>query len=177
MSSTVLILPGIGNSGPGHWQSRWQNAHPGFERVQQRDWEAPVCSEWVSALEAAVARTGADTVLVAHSLGCLLVAHWAQASRQKVRGALLVAVPDPAAAAFPAVAVGFAPVPQRPLGFASIVVASSDDPYGSLPHAETCAAAWGGTFVAIGDRGHINADSGLGDWPEGWHLLSRLRGA
>lgn len=77
MSVSVLILPGIGNSGPQHWQTLWQNSHPDFVRVEQRDWDRPVCAEWVAALDAAVRAAGPQAVLVAHSLGCLAVAHWA----------------------------------------------------------------------------------------------------
>lgn len=93
MSTTYLIIPGYGGSGPAHWQSLWQ-ANSRFQRVQQRDWLRPRCSEWVAQLEQAVAQSGADTVLVAHSLGCPLVAHWAQQTQLRVRAALLVAPPD-----------------------------------------------------------------------------------
>src|SRR3954470_22488286 len=94
-SRKILILPGHGGSGPRHWQTLWEAAHPSFRRVEQRDWLHPVCSEWVGKLEDAVAASGPDTVLVAHSLACLLVAHWAAASALPVSAALLVAVPDP----------------------------------------------------------------------------------
>ncbi|WP_443192455.1 RBBP9/YdeN family alpha/beta hydrolase [Pseudomonas indica] len=174
MGDKVLILPGYGNSGPGHWQSLWQAAGPAFQRVEQRDWEHPVCAEWVAALEKAVAEAGDDCVLVAHSLACLLVAHWAAQTRQSVRAALLVALPDPSGPAFPSDASGFAPVPLMPLPFPSLVVASRDDPYGSLDFSRSCAGAWGSRWVDIGPAGHINGDSGLGDWPEGKRLLESL---
>ena len=173
----VLILPGYGDSGPQHWQSLWQSAEPSFRRVQQRDWEHPVCAEWCAALEQAVAHSGPETLLVAHSLGCLLVAHWAAASTQRIRGALLVAVPDPAGPAFPQEASGFAPLPRQRLRFPSIVVASSDDPYGSPGHSAACAVAWGSRLVEIGAAGHINAGSGLADWPAGRELLRDLAAA
>lgn len=171
---TVLILPGFGNSGPQHWQSQWQAAEPAFHRLAQRDWEHPVCLEWQAVLEQAVTDAGSEVVLVAHSLGCLLVAHWAVHSKQQIRGALLVAVPDPAGPEFPAQASGFAPVPMQPLPFPSIVVASSDDPYGSIDHVRACANAWGSRRVEIGAAGHINAASGLGDWQQGFDLLRNL---
>jgi uncharacterized protein len=173
-TATVLILPGIGNSGPKHWQSLWEMANPSFVRVQQRDWDHPVCDEWLDVLEASVAATGADTVLVAHSLGCMLVDHWAATTRLNIRGALLVAPPDPDGPAFPTDAVGFSALPLKPFAFPSIVVASSNDPYGSPDFARSAAAAWGSSLVDIGPAGHINSDSGLGKWPAGLFLLQQL---
>ena len=170
----VLILPGIGNSGPQHWQSLWEASDARMRRVQQRDWDRPVCADWCSALEVAVAASGPRTVLVAHSLACLMVAHWAARTSLTVAGALLVAVPDPSGPAFPAEATGFGDVPMQALGFPSVVVASSDDPYGSPAWAAHCATAWGSRLVELGPKGHINAASGLGDWPEGRTLMAAL---
>jgi predicted alpha/beta hydrolase family esterase len=172
--SPVLILPGYGGSGPEHWQSLWERAHPLFRRVEERDWDAPDRGQWVAALEAAVLASGPDTVLVAHSLACLQVAHWAGGTRLFVRGALLVAIPDPDAPPFPDAARGFAPVPLSPLPFPAIVVGSSDDPYATPGFTARCATAWGARHVSAGAAGHINADSGLGDWPEGYALLEAL---
>ncbi len=175
MSNTVLILPGFGNSGPQHWQSHWEQSHPNFKRVQQRDWDNPVCDEWVEALDVDVRKAGPDALLIAHSLACLAVAHWASRKYRPIRGALLVAVPDPTRDDFPKEIQGFSQTPEQPLPFPSIMVASTDDPYGSIEHAAHLAQAWGSRFVNIGARGHINGDSGLGAWAEGYELLSRLR--
>ncbi|MBI3776751.1 MAG: alpha/beta hydrolase [Gammaproteobacteria bacterium] len=174
MNSTVLILPGIGNSGPDHWQSRWEKDNPSFMRVQQNDWDHAVCAEWLAVLENSVARVGTDAVLVAHSLACLLVAHWASSTKLKIKGALLVAPPNPNGPNFPQKAIGFSPVLLRRLTFPSIVVASTNDPYGSLDFAKSAAVAWGSPFVNIGAAGHINSESGLGDWNEGFSLLRQL---
>lgn len=176
MSAAVLVLPGIGDSGPGHWQSRWEARHPSFQRVIQQDWDRPVCAAWAARLEQAVAAAGADTVLVAHSLGSLLATQWACGTRLRIKAALLVAVPDPAGPAFPAEAAGFAVV-RQPLPFRSIVVASRNDPYADMAWSRACAAAWGSDFVDIGDAGHVNAASGLGEWPQGLELLQRLLAA
>ncbi len=173
-SAPVLILPGRGNSDPQHWQSRWESAHPNFHRVMQDEWERPVCAAWLQRLEAAVAASGAGTVLVAHSLGCLLAAHWAAGARGRVQAALLVGVPDPLRPAFPPELEGFAPVPMQPLPFASIVVASTNDPYGSWEHSRDCASAWSSRLVTIGAAGHINTASGFGEWKEGLALLESL---
>jgi hypothetical protein len=174
MTTTALILPGIGNSGPEHWQSRWEAANPAFVRVQQRDWDTPVCKEWLDTLEMSVSRYGAGVVLIAHSLACLLVAHWAARSPLTVKGALLVAPPNPDGPNFPKEISGFAPVPQKPFTFPSIVVASSNDPYGNIDVAKSFAAVWGGRFVNAGAIGHINSDSGLGAWREGFALYQQL---
>jgi uncharacterized protein len=174
MNPTVLILPGYGDSGPGHWQTRWEETHEGFVRVQQRDWNRPACTEWVNTLEESVSRASPDIVLVAHSLGCLLVPHWTAQTARRIKGALLVAPPDPDGPSYPEQAVGFEHPPLTPLPFASIVVASTDDPYAGLDFARTCARAWDSRFVDIGPRGHINGDSGLHDWPEGYALLRQL---
>ncbi|WP_341314807.1 alpha/beta hydrolase [Paraburkholderia sp. IMGN_8] len=173
----VLVLPGYQNSGEGHWQTRWQALDPAFARVQMPDWDHPARDVWCRTLDAAVAAADAPVVLAAHSLGCLTTAFWAAqyasaAQLAKVAGALLVAVPDPSGAHFPQDASGFGPVPLARLPFASIVVASSDDPYGAMPFSQTCATAWDSRWIGIGPRGHINADSGLGDWDEGRRWLA-----
>ena len=175
LAATVLILPGIGNSGPEHWQSIWEESHPEFTRVQQRDWDKPVCEEWVAAVEGAAKRVGSDVVLVAHSLACLVVAHWAAQKHAPIKAALLVAVPNSEGASFPAEARGFSTTPTQAFSFPSVVVVSDDDPYGSPEHSAQLAAAWGSRLVHVGNRGHINASSGLGAWPEGYALLSQLR--
>jgi len=171
---SYLILPGYGNSGPEHWQSLWEAANPAFRRIEQRDWGRPVCAEWVAALEQAVANSGPNTVLVAHSLACLLVVHWAASTRLPIKAALLVAVPDPLGANFPSDALGFAPLPKQPLPFLSQMVASSDDPFSDQEYSQACAAAWGSRWMSIGAAGHINGSSGLGDWPQGLQLLRAL---
>lgn len=174
MNTRALILPGYNDSDPGHWQSLWQAAQPNFSRVQQRDWDYPVCSEWVANLEQAVANAGENVVLVAHSLGGLLVAHWAAQTQLKIKGALLVAPPNPADENFPKAITGFATLPMQALSFPSIVVASSNDPYGNLIFAQSCAIAWCSHFVNIGAAGHINTSSGLGSWDAGYALYQQL---
>jgi predicted alpha/beta hydrolase family esterase len=170
----VLILPGIGDSGPGHWQTVWEAGHPHFRRVQQRDWNRPACEEWVRTLDQEVMSAEPGVVLVAHSLACLATAHWAIRCKRPIHGALLVAIPDPSGSAFPATATGFTPLPLKRLGFPSVVVSSTDDPYGSPFFSQRCAKAWGGRFVSIGAAGHVNAESGLGGWPQGLDLLQEL---
>lgn len=178
---TTLLLPGLFDSGPDHWQSHWQRSDPTCRRVEQADWATPRCVDWVATLDAAIEALDGPAVLVAHSSACALVAHWARgastARLDRVRGALLVAPTDPDGPHYPAGPTGFAPLPMDRLPFASIVVASIDDRYVTPTRARQYAAAWGSTFVGIGAAGHINGASGLGAWPEGQALLLRLRAA
>jgi predicted alpha/beta hydrolase family esterase len=184
----VLILPGYGGSGPEHWQTLWESAHPNFRRVEESDWDVPVLADWVDALDAAVWASGPGTVLVAHSLACLQVAHWValqsgpegmvepSQTLLNVRAALLVAVPDPDSSVFPDVARGFAPVPQIRFPFPALVVGSTNDPYATPRFSTACAMAWGTDYESIGDAGHINASSGLGTWETGLGFLGRVVG-
>ena len=177
MNTTALILPGIGDSDPEHWQSLWQQS-PSVMRVQQRDWNHPICSEWVDVLERSVAQAGEHVVLVAHSLGCLLVAHWAAQTKLKVKGAMLVAPPSPTAVPsadiFATAASGFLPIPMQPFNFPSITVGSTNDSYSDLDFTQSCAAAWGSRFIKAGAVGHINTRSGVGEWREGFSLFQQL---
>lgn len=168
----VLVLPGWHNSGPAHWQSRWEALH-GYRRVEQHDWITPRRGDWLARLDEVVLETDGPVVLVAHSLGCVLLAAWAKFSRHRdrVQAALLVAPADTEQDALRAQLPGWAPLVREPLPFASVVVASSDDPFCALVRAQTLAQHWGSRFVDAGPRGHLNADSGLGDWPEGHALL------
>lgn len=171
----VLIVPGLFNSPAGHWQSHWQAALPTAGRVEQSDWERPRLGDWTAALAEAVrARPGA--ILVAHSLGCGLVAHLSAVSGGRgIGGALLVAPADlnPAGPAG-RLLQGFSPMPRRPLPFPATVVASRTDPYVAFERAESFAADWGARLVDLGDAGHINVVSGHGPWPEGLEHLAAL---
>jgi predicted alpha/beta hydrolase family esterase len=169
---TVLTIPGLWNSGTEHWQSYWERSY-GYRRVLQREWETPDRAEWVATLEAAAAATTGPLVLAGHSLGCTLIAYWSAATRHatRVRGVLLVAPSDVEAPSYPSGTTGFTPMPHAPLAFPAIVAASTDDPYVTMPRAESFAAAWGARFVSVGAKGHINSDSRLGMWPEGHALL------
>ncbi|MFF3286114.1 RBBP9/YdeN family alpha/beta hydrolase [Streptomyces sp. NPDC003023] len=178
-----LVLPGYQGSGPEHWQSRWEAADPAFRRVEQADWDHPVLDDWLETLDRATAAQQGPVVLVAHSLGCVLVAHWAaeraeraRQSGQAVIGALLVAPADIERAGV-AELENFCPVPLKALPFPSIVVAASDDPWCTPERARHFADAWDARLVEAGPLGHINSDSGLGDWPAGRELLAQLRTA
>ena len=169
-----LIVPGWAGSGPDHWQSLWLAELPAASRVEMPDWLRPRRGGWVEALDAAIAGAADPVVLVAHSLGCLAVAHWAARTGRAVRAAFLVAPADVERRGCPEVLRDFAPVPRAPLPFASTVVASDDDPYVRLERAAIFARAWRSGLVPIARGGHLNARSGLGRWPRGLVLLADL---
>jgi hypothetical protein len=174
-STRVLVLPGWLNSGPAHWQSRWEALH-GFERVQQADWDWPRRGDWMARLDEALLAEAQPVLLAAHSLGCQLVAAWAlhSAHTARVAGALLVAPPDTARPDMPPQLAGWRRIARGRLPFRAIAVFSRDDPYCSPERARAMAADWGAEAIDAGPRGHLNADSGLGDWPEGLALLGSL---
>ncbi|WP_041259391.1 RBBP9/YdeN family alpha/beta hydrolase [Fibrella aestuarina] len=177
IDATVLIIPGLGNSGPQHWQTRWEARFPVFQRVDQQDWETPVRHDWVEQIDRAVmAYDPARVILVGHSLACTTIAYWADTHNRRIKGALLVAPSDTEAATYPPGTTGFAPMKLIRLLFPSIVVASTDDYYVTLDRATAFAKAWGSELVNIGAAGHINATSNLGDWEAGLALLARLDG-
>lgn len=175
MTTTILTVPGLWNSGPQHWQTHWEARHTQVTRVQQRDFDRPDREEWVQALDAAVRACTQPPVLAAHSLGCTLVAQWvANGGGRGVRAAFLVAPSDVEAPDYPEEGRSFASMPLVRLPFPSVVIASTDDPYVSLERAHAFAVAWGSRLVTIGDAGHINGASGHGPWPEGEAMLFGL---
>lgn len=166
-----LIVPGWRDSGPGHWQSLWAAQLPRARRVVQRDWLHPVRSAWVDTLARDVLAAPGPVVIVAHSLGCIATVHLPPEAARRVHGALLVAPADPERRG---VLSGFAPVPSERLPYRSIVVASSNDPFCPSRRAGAYARAWGSEFVRLSDAGHVNVESGHGDWPLGLALLQTL---
>lgn len=171
----VLLLPGWLDSGPGHWQTLWEQRH-GDTRVDQADWVWPRRGDWMARLEDVLLADRRPALLAAHSLGCHLVAAWAAHSRhvECVCGALLVAPPDLEQADTPPQLHGWRPVVRSRLPFPTRLVYSSDDPFSSVESATLLARNWGSQADPIGPRGHINAESGLADWPEGRRQLFRL---
>ncbi len=172
--STILIIPGLGNSGPAHWQSLWEKRY-GFARVEQADWETPVCVDWISTLQNHLeAHNPGDVILVGHSLACSTIAYWAKEYNVAIKAALLVAPSDTEAPSYPPGTSGFTPMLLNKLPFKTITVMSTNDFYVSPQRAELFADAWGSKLVNIGDAGHINGESNLGEWEEGLALLREL---
>jgi uncharacterized protein len=174
----VWLLPGWQDSGVGHWQTHWAK-HFGDQRIEQHDWQTPLRGDWIMRLQECLMAQTQPVLLVAHSLGCHLVAAWAAASSQahKVHAALLVAPPDSTREDFPATLHSWRQPMLQKLPFASAVLASSSDPYASLPASQALARAWGASFTDMGDLGHMNADSRLGDFLAARRELSKLEQA
>jgi predicted alpha/beta hydrolase family esterase len=172
--STILILPGLGNSGLQHWQSIWEKDY-NFIRVEQKDWDTPVCEDWIENINLEIKKHNpAEVILVGHSLACTTIAYWEQKFSIKIKAALLVAPSDTEADTYPPGTSGFTPVPLIQLPFKIITVVSSNDYYVSLDRAEQFATAWGSQVVNIGEAGHINAAAGFGEWKQGLQLLKSL---
>lgn len=171
-----MIVPGIWNSGPDHWQSHWQAEREAADtdevvRIDPSSWSDPEPEDWSAAISRAVTACAEPPVLIAHSLGVLAVAHWLrQGSRPAAAGAFLVAAPDPAAPGFPTAAAGFT-APAARAALPTRLVVSDDDPYCSAARAAGFAETLGSSVVRVGALGHVNVDSGVGAWAEGRALL------
>ena len=144
--------------------------------MQQDDWIWPRRGDWMARLDEVLLESDTPSVLVAHSLGCHLVAAWAAHSRQvaRVRAAVLVAPSDPQRDDAPPQLYNWPPVVRQQLPFQSLLVASSNDQECSLAQAAVFAADWGSRWYLLGAHGHINGDSALGDWDAGHALLKSL---
>jgi len=170
-----FIIPGLGNSGPDHWQSYFEKSVKNFIRIHQQEWDAPNCYDWIENIDKALSNYDlSKVVLIGHSLGCATIAHWAKRYNKIIKGALLVAPSDLEAPLYTFPNVGFNPIPTNKINFRTIVVASSDDPWVSLERAKLFANNWGSEFINIGPAGHINAASGHGKWDEGLEILKTI---
>ena len=171
----ILLLPGWQNSDPPHWQSRWEAVY-GDRRVEQHEWMRPLRGDWSARLEEEVLAASGQVALVAHSLGCILVAAWAAHSRSthKVQAALLVSPGDLEREDLRELIPGWSPIMRQPLPFRALVIAANDDPYCTAERSRAMARDWEARYLDAGPGGHLNGESGLGDWPEGRRLLTDL---
>ncbi|GAB3458190.1 alpha/beta hydrolase [Massilia terrae] len=164
----ILVAPGLYGSDERHWQTRWEALHPAFERIEQWRWDCPDLFAWSAQVGHALRRSARPAIVVAHSFGCLATVHRAAAGAPQLAGALLVAPADPAKFGIVReLKVGQLPVP-------SLVVGSENDPWLTAERARLWASEWDSDFVNAGALGHINAESGLNDWPAGIELLDAL---
>ncbi|MDK1359914.1 alpha/beta fold hydrolase [Arthrobacter sp. zg-Y1219] len=168
----LTMVPGIGGSNEAHWQSLWQGGEPDVSRISPSSWDDPELENWMEALDAAAGPRRGDTILVAHSLGCLAAAEWLLRHPGGARGVLLVAPPDPAEPEFPDSAASFRNPRLQPLPVPALLVASENDPYCPLPAARVLALGWDVPLIDAGPFTHLNDESGIGDWPQGRHLLT-----
>lgn len=168
----ILIIPGLGDSSPDHWQSRWEAKLSTARRVEQRNWQSPRLEDWTTRIVTEVKAAQRPVLLVAHSLGVTAVVHAApRLPPDVVRGAFLVAPPADSIL-IEAAGPGFTPLPRAPLPFPSVLVASRNDPYAPFDESEEISYAWGSRLLDAGEAGHLNLDSGHGPWPEGLMSLA-----
>jgi len=182
---TVLIVPGLRDNVDAHWQTllamELRARHRNVCVVAPMGRGDLDCAARVRAIECHAQAIEGPLVLVAHSGGCLMVAHWAQRSKRPVHGALLATPPDfeqPMPAGYPTIdalrASGWLPVPRQPLPFPSLVAASRDDPLGSYERIEALANDWGSRVVDLGHVGHLNPASGYGHWGRADTLIDEI---
>jgi predicted alpha/beta hydrolase family esterase len=164
----ILVAPGLHGSGDGHWQTRWEDLHPAFERIEQWHWDRPDLHAWSAQVGHVLRRSRRPAVVVAHSFGCLATLHRAASMPANLAAVLLVAPADPRKFGYER------ELAEVRLAIPSIVIGSQDDPWMPADRARTWAAWWGAQFVNAGALGHINAESGLGAWPAGLAMLERL---
>ncbi|GAA0305227.1 RBBP9/YdeN family alpha/beta hydrolase [Kineococcus aurantiacus] len=172
----ILTVPGIDGSGPGHWQSLWeQREGADCTRFSPSSWSQPQAGNWLEAVNREVQHLGSEVLIVAHSLGCLPVAHLA-GQELACRGIVLVAPPDVHGPAFPPVALGFADLAAAPSTVPALVISSSNDPYCTPTVATQLAVRWGAEHVDLGPYGHLNESAGLGQWDRGWNVIQDFAG-
>ena len=170
----IVFVPGYGNSINGHWQEIWYKELKDSYWVEQNDWDNPQCVDWVEALNLLIQSLEGPTLLVTHSLGGSTVVEWSNKYTANILGVFLVAVPDVQSINFPEAISGYLTPPLNKLPFPSLVLASTDDPYSSLDRTKYFAKTWGSKLINLGDLGHVNTDSNLGNWSEGKKLLNKF---
>jgi predicted alpha/beta hydrolase family esterase len=160
-----VMIPGLNNSGPGHWQTLWEPLL-GADRIVQRDWSRPSVDHWADAVTQHLEARRRPSVLIAHSLGCLAVASAWPRIKDCARAVLFVAPANP---------YHFSPRPPvHRIGVPSSLLASRNDRWLAFEKAQNLARLWGSDLVDMGSVGHINVDSGHGHWPDGWRQLGDL---
>jgi len=173
--TNYFIVPGLGNSGPDHWQTHFENSGQNFIRINQKDWDTPASADWVKNIDEALSGYDLSTViLIGHSLGCTAIANWAKHSQKIIKGALLVAPSDLEAPKYNFETIGFDHVPLDKINFRTTIVASTNDEWVSIERAMFFAANWESELINIREAGHINAASGFGKWDEGLEILKSL---
>ena len=172
-----LIVPGLNNSGPKHWQTFWAKSLPNATRVEQRCWDNPEKGEWVETLDKAIRALKGDTILIPHSLGVCTTVNWLLKAAScggvpaHVKGAFLV---SPSDVDNIDVIKSFAPMPLEKLPIPACVVASENDPFVTMERSLFFANAWDVKVYNAGALGHINSDSDLREWEQGRGFLAEF---
>lgn len=174
MNKHIYILPGLYNSGPEHWQTHWENAY-GFTRINQKNWDNPVCDDWLTTVEATLKNEDhKQVILIGHSTACCTIVKWAEQYKHIIKGALLVAPSDTESIHYPPGPAGFAPMPSFRLPFPSIIITSTDDEVVTVDRATQFATNWGSELIVLEKSGHLGSAANLGLWPFGFEQLKKL---
>ena len=181
ISPTILIVPGLRDHMPDHWQTILAQQLTGAVTVPRMERDKLSCAAWVELLDQSLRAIEGPVVLVAHSAGVMIVAHWAQHHRRAIRGALLAAPADlesPLPTGYPTQDVlrenGWLPTPRTPLPFPSIVAASTNDPLGRYDRVAALAESWGSRVADVGAVGHLNPAAGYGEWARAKDFIGEL---
>jgi uncharacterized protein len=167
-----FIIPGLGNSGEQHWQTYFEKSAENFHRINQQEWDAPACIDWITTINKTLENENlSEVVLVGHSLGCSTIIHWENTYHKIIKGAFLVGPSDLEAPQYTFPTKGFTPIPLIKINFKTIVIASTNDEWVALNRAKYFANSWNSDFINIGDAGHINTVAGFGEWKFGLKLL------
>ena len=184
LTPTILIVPGLRDHVADHWQTLLEQKLPNTRSVPRMQGDKLSCAAWVGLLDKSLAAIQGPVILVAHSAGVMIVAHWTARHRRPIAGALLATPPDfesPLPQGYPTQEVlrenGWLPIPRSRLPFPSIVAASTNDPLGRLERVEELALGWGSTIVNVGAVGHLNPASGYGEWPRAEEFVRELANA
>jgi predicted alpha/beta hydrolase family esterase len=174
-SRSFLILHGLHGSGPGHWQT-WLAARlrADGERVAYPDLpdaELPSLAAWRGALDGELAALPAgETIVVCHSLACLLWLHHVAEGGPQADRALLVAPPSESGG-LPEIAEFF-PAPLPRLAGEARLVCSDNDEFCPEGADALYGEPLGIPVDMLPGAGHIYPDTGFGPWPaaESWCL-------
>jgi len=165
----VLVVPGLHDSGHGHWQTWLEGHFRTATRVRQDNWASADLERWAERIAVTVARhPGARWVAAAHSFGCVALARYLALGGKGIDAALMVAPADPEKFA----AGPFLPPAKLPIPTA--LLASENDPWMSIDCARAWARTWGTQFINLGLVGHINTESGFGPLPQAKTLVELM---
>jgi uncharacterized protein len=180
-AATILIVPGLREHVAEHWQTLLAARLSNVRSVAPLETDKLDCMARVRAIQHELEQIDGPVILVAHSAGVLMVAHWAAHYSRPIKGALLAAPPDLDAvwpSNYPSSETlrsqGWNPLPQGPLPFRSIVAGSTNDHLASLPAVTRMAEGWGAELLNLGDVGHLNPAAGFGHWQQAEALILEL---
>jgi predicted alpha/beta hydrolase family esterase len=185
LKHTILIIPGLRDHVEEHWQTLLAKELTAQSvpcvTVPPLEQDKLSCQARLDAIDRALDSIDGPVIIVAHSAGCMMVAHWALRRARPILG--LACGPrrcgNPDACRLPPkdvlAAHGWTPIPRQRLPFPTLLAASSNDPLTQLERARGFARDWGSELVELGPQGHLNPASGHGPWPQAKQLIEDLQ--